>query len=114
MRSADDRAYTEFAAAPTAARAVETVPATAVLARMMRLGWGIYYQAQAELRAQLAAVGWDEADIAAAVSDLAQAERQAILRDGPPSLADLDVTLTEFGRGLVSALASAAAKTAEG
>lgn len=96
-----------------AAERALTIPANAVLVRMMGLGWGIYYQAQAELRLQLADAGWCEADIAAAVTELAKSEQHAVRTNGPPSLAQLDATLNEFGRGLVAALADAARNTTE-
>lgn len=97
--------------AAMAQRALE-LPVAAVLARMMRLGWGMYYQAQAELRQQLAAAGWSEADIATAVLDISKAEQFAVRTNGPPSLAELDSTLNAFGRGLVAALAAATADPA--
>jgi hypothetical protein len=93
---------------PTAAASALEFPAVAALAQMMRLGWGIYYQAQAEIRAQLVCADWPEEQIAQAVTDLAKAEQLAIRTNGPPTLAELDATLNAFGRGLVSALRSSA------
>lgn len=92
------------------------IPAVAVLARMMRLGWGMYYQAQAELRVQLTLAGWDEERVSRAVTALSRAEQLAVRTDGPPTLAELDDTLNTFGRGLVAALrevADANSETAE-
>ena len=95
-------------AAAVAAQAALAIPAVAVLARMMRLGWGVYYQAQAELREQLAFAGWDPEHIAQATAELSRAEQQAVRTNGPPTLAELDDTLNTFGRGLVSALRASA------